>query len=240
MYKLVPIDKTRPIFQPSVDHTTYRNSKGLVIPSSTTLLKLLSKDELVPWANWLGFKKIDVKTEVESHAYVGKIAHALIEEYLLHGTIGQGFYEHNNRLREFQAIKNSFMSFIKFFVPEAPKFKIIRNEFSISGDKFGGTLDLLCEYNGKLTLADFKTSKSFYMSMFMQMGSYDLLLRETEGIEVEQYMIIRLDKKTGKPAKVMICDDSEHMQLYRDCFNSLVELYYQYHFIQQKLWKTRK
>ena len=41
------------------EHRKYFNKDGKEVPSCTTIIKMLNKPELVKWANYMGFKKID-------------------------------------------------------------------------------------------------------------------------------------------------------------------------------------
>lgn len=226
-----------PIFKEPKDHTVYRNDEEMVVPSVTTILKIINKEELLYWANSLGYKRISVRSELESHAYIGSCAHYAIDEYFKTGRIDLDSIIDERRITENICVKNAFISFSKYFIENRKDFEIIENEKSISGKKFGGTLDLLAKYKkNKLILCDFKTSKDFYISMFLQLAAYDLLLKETEKMKIDGYMVILLDKKNGNKAKIKLIDDKEEMKFYRECFKKLVDFYYDYYYINQKYW----
>lgn len=227
---------TTPIFKQLEDHHVYKNSKNEVVPSVTTILKIINKDELLYWANSLGYKRISVKTELECHAYIGSVVHNTIDEYFKTGKIRFDSFIDKNRIAENLCARKAFLSFTQFYMENRKDFKIISNERSLSGEKFGGTMDLLAEYKDFLTICDFKTSSNFYLSMFLQMAAYDLLLRENDDIKVKGYMVILLDKKTGKPAKIKLVDDKDEMKSYRECFTKLVDFYYDYYYLNQKYW----
>lgn len=226
-----------PIFRENTDHTVYRNSEGVVVPSITTLIKIINKPELINWANYLGFKRKSVTKELESAAFIGETVHRIIDIYTTKGLYSLSDMNVRGPAERI-CIKNAFLSFMKFYSEEKNSLNILRTEDKISGEKFGGTLDLLCNYNDILTLGDYKTSKTFYPTMFLQLAGYDLLLQETEGIEVDQYMVILLDKKMGKRAKVKICNNREEMEIYRRCFRYLVDFYYDWYYINQTYWNT--
>jgi hypothetical protein len=227
---------TLPIFKQLEDHHAYKNQDGAVVPSVTTILKVISKEELMGWANFLGFKRIDVKTELECHAYIGTVVHNTIDEFLKTGKVKFESFINPNRIAENICAKKAFMSFTQYWMEHRKDFDIIANERSLSGQRFGGTLDLLADYKGYVTICDFKTSSNFYLNMFLQMAAYDLLLRELDDVKVKGYMVIRLDKKTGKPAKVKLVDDKDEMKAYRDCFTKLVDFYYDFYYLNQKYW----
>lgn len=224
-----------PIFKESKDHTTYINSKGIIVPSVTSILKLINKEELLYWANSLGFRRIKVESELSKSAIIGTTAHGIIEKFTTTGVLDMTqLLNLDNELQ--LPTKKAIASFSKFYMKERANIKILFTEKILNGCKFGGTLDLLCEYNGKLTLADYKTSKSFYSSMFLQMGGYDILLKELLGIKVDQYMVILLDKKSGNEARTKMVIDCDEMKMYRLTFRKLLSFYLNYVAISQQLW----
>jgi len=225
----------RPVFKNVIDHTNYMNADGLNIPSVTTILKIINKEELLYWANMLGIKRKYVKTELEISAYIGTMTHKMIETYLLKNAYSIDKMNLRGPIEKI-CIKNAFISFLQFYLPNRNKYEILDTELSLSGNLYGGTLDLLNNYDGKLTITDYKTSKSFYPSMFLQLAGYDLLLREVKKIKVDQYMVILLDKKSGNKAKIKICDNTKEMSEYRECFKKLVDFYYSWIYIDQEYW----
>jgi len=225
-----------PIFKEPEDHIVYRNSNNEVVPSVTTILKIINKEELLYWANSLGFKRISIKNELEAHAYIGTVVHKTIDHFIKNNKIDIEAFMDKNRVVENICARKALMSFSQYYIENRTNFKIVSNEKSISGQKFGGTLDLLTKYKDQLIICDFKTSSNFYLSMFLQMAAYDLLLRETENIKVKGYMVILLDKKNGTKAKTKLIDDKDEMKAYRECFKKLVDFYYDYYYLNQKYW----
>ena len=69
-------------YKESLDHTTYYNSKGDVVPSVTTVLKVIAKESLIYWANSLGWKRKSVKRELDESSKVGTYVHLYIEAYI--------------------------------------------------------------------------------------------------------------------------------------------------------------
>ena len=61
---------------------------------------------------------------------------------------------------------------------------------------YAGTLDLLAEINGVLTLVDFKTSNAIYYEHELQLAAYMIPLMDVYGDEIE-LAICRLDKTSG-------------------------------------------
>ena len=80
------------------------------------------------------------------------------------------------------------------------KLKVIAIEKRIFSTLFGygGTLDLLAEVNGKLSILDFKTGKAIYREAFLQNVAYKMAAME-EGIQLETGWIVRLPKYPNDP-----------------------------------------
>ena len=225
-----------PLFKEVEDHITYKNKSNKIIPSVTTILKIINKKELLYWANILGIKGKYVQKELESSAYIGTVTHKLIEAYVSKNILYDIDTMRIGNLAERICIKRAFASFLKYYIRERNNIEVINTELSLSGERYGGTIDLLDKYNKKITITDYKTSSSFYPAMFLQLAGYDLLLRETKKIKTEQYKIILLNKKNGDIAKIKICNDKKEMTTYRDCFKKLVEFYYDWFYINQAYW----
>ena len=68
------------------EHRNYYNNDKR-IPSCTEIVKLLDKPELVKWANYMGFKRIDSKVYLEERAAFGTHCHELFELYFNPNTI---------------------------------------------------------------------------------------------------------------------------------------------------------
>ena len=60
-------------------HQRYRTADGKIVPGVTTVLGILNKPALVPWANNLGLQGISVKDYVDKLAKIGTLAHYFVE-----------------------------------------------------------------------------------------------------------------------------------------------------------------
>ena len=56
-------------------HTQYYNSKHEEVPSVTTVLKILYKEGLLEWSNYIGKKGIDYTKFMEEKANLGTAVH---------------------------------------------------------------------------------------------------------------------------------------------------------------------
>ena len=197
------------------DHSTYMNNDNEEVPSVTTILKILNKPFIAKWANSLGWKRQSYDKVLEESANKGTFVHELLHEYLFKE--GKEFDISNPDTVNFIYENiNAFKDFLKEYDLEP-----IWGEKSYSTDKYGGTIDLLCNLNKKLTILDFKTSKRFYSSHFIQLGAYIQLL-EKHDIFVDQVGICRI--KDGE-VNIKLIQRSD-MEQYIELFNKLTDVFY--------------
>lgn len=70
--------------------------------------------------------------------------------------------------------------------------------------EYAGTIDLVANINGVLTLVDYKTGKKVYREAFLQSAAYQVALEELGHGRVEQAYIVRLPKLvTDAPFEVV-------------------------------------
>jgi hypothetical protein len=177
----------------STAHQKYYTKDGILVPGVTTVLGVLAKPALVPWANKLGLQGIEVGKFVDSLADVGTLCHNIVECYLKKQEVDYSDYTPNQRVLAENASR-------KFFDWEKKNdFKLIASELQLVSEThfFGGTCDIYCELNGKKTLIDIKTSKNCYPEHFTQTAAYRLLLREN-GYPVENVKILRIGREEAE------------------------------------------
>ena len=101
--------------------------------------------------------------------------------------------------------------------------KTIEIEFSVYGDYFAGTLDWYGEYDGKLYVWDWKTSKHHYPN---EHGPQIAAYRSRVNAKVEGCGVLRIDKETGYP------DPKDYSKRYikdLEHFNLMVPLFMHRH-----------
>lgn len=205
------------------NHTMYFNKNGQEIPSATTILKILNKPQLVKWANYLGFKHLDVDSVLDESATLGTAVHRFINSILMNYYI---IYVPDGIIPT--KVLYSYLNRFKIWL-KTNDVKPILLERSISSEKFGGTVDFYGEINGKLTILDFKTSKKIRISMFFQLALYVILLEEL-GYKVEQVGILLVNPK-HKDEKYI---QREDFQPYIDFVKGLVDLFHSYYTINNE------
>ena len=174
-------------------HQRYRNDAGDIVVGTTTVVNLMAKPFLITWANKLGLDGIDSTKYVDNLADIGTLSHYMIECKLKTEPINLKDYSANQ-------IDQAGICADKFWTwKRENKFDLIHSEMQLVSEKyqFGGTLDIYCKLNGKLTLIDIKTSKRVYDNMFTQVAAYANLLTEN-GHKVEDVRILRIGRDEGE------------------------------------------
>ena len=195
-------------------HSVYINKDGKAVPSVTTIIKLVNKPALMNWSNWLGMQGQSYNQYMKKAAYIGTCVHEIIECKLL----GKKF-----ELKEphtwFLEVPTYIENFLAWY--EDNEIIPIKIEEKMVTDRFGGTCDLYCEFDGKKTILDIKTSKSVYSTMFIQLAGY-VILKELQGESVEQVGILTVNKKE---AYVTLMTRDE-LDIYIDTFHKLVDSFH--------------
>lgn len=194
-------------------HTKYFNKDNIEVPSVTTILKVINKPSLMGWSNYLGFKGIKYQPFLDHRAYIGTLVHECIECDILGKEIITA-YDHDtlevlDRFNSYKLWKSTV------------DFEPVFSEKSLSCDTYGGTVDCLCNLNEVKTILDWKTSKSFHTTMFVQLAAYRELLRVNGYGNVEQVGIVLV--KQNKCEMKLI--NGEEIDEYYKIFASALELY---------------
>ena len=204
----------------------YINEDGERVLRVTEVIKILAKDQLILWANMLGFKGIEYKKELERAANIGSLFHGVAEQYMDKRRIAVVDYEEYG-VWGFQSrmeATNAIRSFFKWYDELSVKYNVKFTEKVIIGKHLGGTID--CGIDGfkdpkKVIFVDYKTSPNFYLTQFLQLCGYVTIYEEINGENtVEGVMVILADKKKGKKARAMLITRDKLDPLIT-CFNCL-------------------
>lgn len=164
----------------------YKTPNNKYYPSVTTVLSEYNKKEIDEWRNKVGDEEAD---RVSRRATTkGTIIHEMCEYYVLNQ-----FEEHKN--------KYNFINYMSF----NPLKKLLDNhvdnilgvEETLYSDKLlsAGTIDLIAEYDGKLSIIDFKTSNNVkyedqIKSYFMQTAAYAYMMNEHFNLDIQDIIIL--------------------------------------------------
>ena len=150
-------------------------------PSVTTVTGMLSKDSILEWRKRVGEEEANRVSSRASQR--GTQIHQLCEDYLINGKAEPSMFD-----------REMFNSIV-------PHLDCIDNIHALEEPLYShhlqvaGTVDCIAEYNGKLSVIDFKTSSRVKFrddihSYFMQTSAYAVAFEELTGIPVSRLVII--------------------------------------------------
>jgi CRISPR/Cas system-associated exonuclease Cas4 (RecB family) len=150
--------------------------------SITSVISHYSKEKFAAWRRKVGDEEADRITRRATSR--GTDVHTLIEHHLK-----------NSDLPTVQPISEHLFNIAK------PALKRINNIYTLEGslysEYFGiaGTVDCIAEFDGELSIIDFKTSKQpkprdWIDGYFVQCCAYACMLHELTGLSVKKFVII--------------------------------------------------
>ncbi len=211
-------------------HAYYWLEKGYFVPGVTSILSILDKPALLPWAAGLASKY--VQANMPENATKEQIA-AICEKAKTEwrdvrdaagdiGTEVHAFAENLFRgkptvVSDNPLIQNGIKA-LQAWIAENDVQPIEVERVVFSKSCFvAGTMDMLAAVNGKLSQVDFKTGSGIYPEHKFQTGIYKRAWEEENGERIEQNIIVNLNKKTSKP-KILLMDNKDEMDFHADTF----------------------
>ena len=164
----------------------YETPEGNKYPSITTVLSVRNKKGLFEWRKRVGE---DVANYVaRKAANRGTSVHHMCEDYL------------NNDFDE-EKHKKKFLPYVLFNQLKESVLQKVDNiyaqECGLYSDKYkvAGRVDCIAEYDGKLSIIDFKTSSKersddWNESYYIQASAYAEMFEERTGITIDQVVIL--------------------------------------------------
>ena len=176
---------------PKLDRETIDGVRYYSVPNEDELLKLVSitsitshynKEIFINWRKKVGNEVADKITKAATGR--GTDMHTLTEHYLL-----------NEDLPKVRPISDFLFKIAK------PKLNLINSIYTLEGSLYSkhlgiaGTVDCIAEYNGELSIIDFKTSKKpkprdWIEHYFVQAMAYGCMFYELTGISIKKLVII--------------------------------------------------
>ena len=153
-------------------------------PSITTVLSILSRDGIAEWRAKVGEKEANrISTQA---ARRGTNVHLMCEDYINNKLDSKKFLPHEREM--FNAIKPVLDENID---------NVVAQEVPLWSSYLGiaGRVDCIAEYNGRLSVIDFKTSrktkrKEWIGSYFQQASAYCVMFEERTKTPIDQIVII--------------------------------------------------
>lgn len=164
----------------------YVTPEGKKYPSITTVLSVRGKEAIYEWRRRVGEEEAN---RITRHACArGTALHTIAEKYL------------NNELDIYK--KDEMPHVVALFRSIQPILdnnigRVVMQERPLYSDHLGiaGRVDLIAEYEGKLSVIDFKTSKRVktreeISNYFVQAAAYAIMFEERTGIPVSRSVIV--------------------------------------------------
>lgn len=196
----------------------YYELDGNKYPSVTTILKLIStNNDLMKWANYMGFKRKDITKIQDETASFGTLVHSHIQKIVDNDAPDVIAPKDALEQYELDTVLKNFNRYIKDM-----SYKTILSEKELVSNElqYGGTMDWLVEVNGYNILVDFKTSKKPRPTMYLQLGAYNNLL-QLIGIEVDYAGVLTVNQRDCSFHPI----DKNSLNHYGRIFNLLYTFY---------------
>lgn len=197
-------------------HIYYDQDQAL--PSVTTIVHSLGSDELMKWANIMGFKHRKIEDILEKSAAFGTLVHSHLR-CVVDPNCGEPPIPPKDGVEEFQLLKiiSKFKRYMEIFT-----YQTIFTERSIASAKlgYGGTLDWYARINQFKMLNDFKTSKTLKVGMLFQLGGYFNLLRSI-GEEPDGCSVIIINERICSMHPFNRAD----LEFFGETFQALADFY---------------
>jgi len=160
----------------------YQTPEGKSYPSVTTVLSEHTKQGIQEWRKRVGEEEANKISRQAANR--GTRIHNIIENYL-----------NNEELENISLMEKEMFSVI---LPELDRINNIRSlEAPLYSDhlRLAGRVDCIAEYNGKLSIIDFKTArrekdKEHILHYFMQASAYAIMFEERTNIPINRLTII--------------------------------------------------
>jgi genome maintenance exonuclease 1 len=159
----------------------YETPSGRAYPSVTTVTGLHKKKAIMEWRKAVGEQAANEISRKAANR--GTRIHGLCEKYLSNNEVDPGYFD-----------KDMWDSF-------KGQLDCINNVYALEAQLYSdhlevaGTVDCIAEYNGRLSVIDFKTSRRQKQrddihDYFMQCSAYAVAFEERTGIPIPQIAIL--------------------------------------------------
>ena len=216
-FNFIDLDKSKlPVTKgKKVDGFRFYDIEGKAYPSITTVLGIQKKAQLQEWRDKIGENVAN--WEMGRAARRGKATHLLIEQYIKGLTPS-----------ERGVLPLGLFRLIKPYVDQIDNIHCLETIMYSKKLTIAGQVDCIAEYNGKLSVIDFKTAnkerqESWIENYFMQTTAYAQMYEEMFGKEIEQIVIL-LASEDGS-VQSFIKEKKDYMDPLKKSINDFYKYY---------------
>jgi len=166
----------------NIDGIRFKEIDGKYYPSVTSVLSLLKKDSLQEWRNKVG--ESVANWEMGRAARRGKAMHTLVEQYLQNQTPS---------VRD--VLPLGLFKLIRPYVDQIDNIRMLETIMYSKKLTLAGQVDCVAEYNGKLSVIDFKSAnkereEGWIENYFLQTTAYAMMYEELFNQKIEQIVVL--------------------------------------------------
>lgn len=165
-----------------VDGFRFYDIKGKNYPSITSVLSIRKKEGLEKWRESIG--ESVANWEMGRAARRGKATHTLVEQYLKNETPS---------IRD--VLPLGLFKLMRPYLDQIDNIHCLETVMFSDKLTVAGQVDCIAEYNGKLSVIDFKTAnkerqEDWVENYFLQTTGYSMMYEEIFGKKIEQLVIL--------------------------------------------------
>ena len=183
-FNFIDLDKSKlPVTKgKKVDGFRFYDIDGKAYPSVTSVLGIKKKAELQGWREKIGENVAN--WEMGRAARRGKATHLLVEEYLKGKTPS-----------ERGVLPLGLFKLLRPYIDQIDNIHLLETIMYSPKLTIAGQVDCVAEFNGKLSVIDFKTAnkerqESWINNYFLQTTAYAQMYEETFGKSIDQIVIL--------------------------------------------------
>jgi len=231
-FNFIDLDKSKlPVtVGKKIDGFRFYEIDGKAYPSVTTVLGIQKKQDLQQWRDKIGEKVAD--WEMGRAARRGKATHTLVEQYIKGETPS-----------ERGVLPLGLFRLLKPYVDQIDNVHLLETIMYSPKLTIAGQVDCVAEYNGKLSVIDFKTAnserkESWIENYFMQCSAYAQMYEELFNKEIEQVVVL-LAAEDGSVA-AHIKEKKDYMPKLIESIDGFYKYYEEINKDKVKSWRNKK
>jgi len=195
MFKHIPVDIEQLKRKNTEEGRRYITPSGVLYPSITTILSHKSKPFIDAWKKRVGEKEANKITRQATSR--GTSIHKLVEYHLNNDLLKEQKGEETLNILNKEMYLN-----LKGLLSKIDNIRCLEQNLYSDHLRLAGQVDCIAEYDGRLSVIDFKTSnkkktRSHCYNYFIQCSAYAIMFEERTGIPVDQIVILMTQQDDG-------------------------------------------